>query len=143
MSGRVTSRLAATLAAALVALAPAAVSAAPGSGGGGGSGGTVGDVLVAYVSVHRRSGGSGGGGGGDGCSWGEIVGGLAPDGFGPTWPRERDGVTYRLWIRRCGRRWTRSRYRTSTPLTCCHSSSNDCAREHSRPRNPCSSNSTP
>ena len=45
MSGRVTSRLAATLAAALVALAPAAVSAAPGSGGGGGSGGTVGEVV--------------------------------------------------------------------------------------------------
>ncbi len=101
MSGRVTSRLAATLAAVLVALAPAAVLAAPGSGGSGGSGGTVGDVLVAYVR-YAGDGGNDEGGGQDGCSWGEVVGGFAPDGFGPTWPRERDGVTYRLWIRRCG-----------------------------------------
>ena len=101
MSGRVTIRFAAAAAAALVALAPAAVSAAPGSGGGGGSGGTVDDVLVAYVS-YTRPGGGGGGGGPTGCTWGEVVGAIAPDGFGPTWPRERDGVTYRLWVRTCG-----------------------------------------
>jgi hypothetical protein len=101
MSARVTIRFAAAVAAALVALAPAAVSAAPGSGGGGGSGGTVDDILVAYVS-YTRPGAGGGGGGPTGCTWDEIVGGLAENGFGPTWPRERDGVTYRLWIRKCG-----------------------------------------
>jgi hypothetical protein len=58
--------------------------------------------LVAYVS-YRSSGGDGGGGGGDGCSWGEIVGTIGTDGVGGgPWPREKDGVTYRLWIRRCG-----------------------------------------